>query len=50
MDNTRKEIKQMLRNGIYCQFEIFNRVYPTFNGHYSTLRNMIAEEKTHGIS
>ena len=41
----RNEIRSLLKQGIYHQEEIFRRLYPTFPGHYSRLRDMISEEK-----
>lgn len=39
------QIRALLKQGIYHQDEIFNRLYPTFKGHYSRLRDMISKEK-----
>lgn len=44
-NDVKKDVKLLLSNGIYCPREIFNRLYPTYVGHYSTLRNVIAEVK-----
>lgn len=49
MTNLEKEIKHYIKSGIYCQNEIFNRIYPTYFGHYSTLRNTIAKVKNDGL-
>lgn len=43
-----KEIRGLIKNGVYNQHEIFNRLYPLWNGHYSTLRNMISTIKDKG--
>lgn len=40
-----KQIRSLLRQGVYHQDDIFNRLYPHFPGHYSRLREMIAKEK-----
>jgi hypothetical protein len=45
MFDIREEVKLLLRNGIYCPKEIFNRLYPSWNGHYSKLREIIQEVK-----
>lgn len=42
---TREMVKGLLRRGIYDYDEIFNTLYPVYNGHYSKLRSIIAEEK-----
>ena len=34
-----------MKEGIYHQDELFHVLYPHYNGHYSKLREMIAEEK-----
>lgn len=39
------KIKQFLKNGVYDQNEIFKKIYPFYEGHYSTLRNTIAKVK-----
>lgn len=44
-----KEIRHYIKCGVYCQHEIFNRIYPTFMGHYSRLRDMIARIKNEGV-
>lgn len=44
-NNIEQDIKLLLSNGIYCPREIFNRLYPTYVGHYSVLRNKIADVK-----
>lgn len=49
MTELEKEIYSYLKSGVYCPHEIFNRIYPTFMGHYSTLRNAIAKVKERGI-
>lgn len=40
-EDTEKAVKLLIDNGIYCQNEIFNRLYPRFPGHYNTLRRII---------
>lgn len=42
---TKKKIKSLLAEGVYGYNEIFDRLYPTFMGHYYTLRRLIAEVK-----
>ena len=44
------QIKSLIRAGVNCQHEIFNALYPTFRGHYSRLRDMIAEVKNEGVN
>lgn len=41
----RKEVRHYVKCGVHCQHELFNRIYPTFTGHYSTLRDVISEVK-----
>lgn len=41
------KIKKMLNEGIYDQNEIFRQLYPTYRGHYSTLRDKIAWVKNY---
>lgn len=45
--NLSAKIKQMLNEGVYDQNEIFKRLYPTYRGHYSTLRDKIAWVKNY---
>lgn len=45
MLDIRQEVKLLLRNGVYDPREIFNRLYPLWNGHYAHLRKIISEEK-----
>ena len=40
-----QEIREMIKNGIVNQHELFNRLYPVFNGHYCDLRELIAKVK-----
>lgn len=49
MGNLEREIIHYIKCGIYCPHEIFNRIYPTYMGHYSTLRNTIARIKNNGL-
>jgi hypothetical protein len=49
MNQLEREIKHYLECGVYCPREIFNRIYPTFTGHYSVLRDTIAKVKDKGI-
>lgn len=42
------KIKQLMKAGVYNQHVIFDTLYPTYGGHYSTLRNLIAEVKNNG--
>lgn len=44
-EQARLEIRILMNNGIYHQDELFRRIYPTYIGHYSKLRELIAEEK-----
>lgn len=39
------KVKQYFKIGVYDQHRIFSLIYPTFNGHYSHLRNIISEVK-----
>lgn len=41
----RSRVKKMIASGIYDQNVIFNLIYPTYVGHYSKLRDIIAEVK-----
>lgn len=45
MKALRKKIRELLDEGIYHQEDLFVLLYPTFPGHYSKLRQLIAEEK-----
>ena len=47
--NIEKAIKDLLLEGVYCQHKIFNILYPTYTGHYYTLRTKIAKVKNEGI-
>lgn len=44
--NFEKEIEGMIKRGIYCQHEIFNRLYPYYEGHYAGLRTLISRIKS----
>ncbi len=44
-DAVRYEIRNLLKQGIYHQDELFAILYPVYAGHYSVLREIIAEEK-----
>lgn len=48
-ETVEKEVRFLLFNGLMCQNEIFNRLYPTFNGHYGRLRDIIGKVKNEGI-
>lgn len=50
MTDLEKEITHYLKCGVYCPHEIFNRIYPTYMGHYSTLRNTISRIKEKGVN
>lgn len=41
----RNMIRGLLRQGVYHQDDLFRRVYPVYDGHYSKLREIIQEEK-----
>jgi len=41
----RETIKQMISAGVFNQHQIFNTLYPTYNGHYAKLRDLISEVK-----
>lgn len=41
----RVKIRELLKEGIYHQDKMFLLLYPHFDGHYSTLRHIINEEK-----
>lgn len=43
----RYEIRRLLKEGIYHQDELFAILYPVYTGHYSVLREAIAEEKNY---
>lgn len=47
MDAVRFEVRRLLSEGIYHPNEIFNILYPVYQGHYSKLREIIAEEKNY---
>lgn len=49
-DDVRKEIVFLLKEGCMDQIEIFNRLYPSFRGHYSRLRDLISTVKNEGVS
>lgn len=44
------EIKSYLKCGVVCQHEIFNRMYSGFVGHYTRLRQLIADCKNEGVN
>lgn len=39
------EVRRLLKNGVYDQNTIFNKLYPEYMGHYSVLRNIISRIK-----
>jgi len=41
----RDKVQRLMQEGIYHQIELFALLYPHFDGHYSKLRQIIAEEK-----
>jgi len=41
----RQKIRELMKEGVYHQNDLFRIIYPTYNGHYSVLRRVIAEEK-----
>lgn len=43
----RSEIRRLMDDGIYHQEELFSIIYPVYRGHYSKLREVIAEEKNY---
>lgn len=47
MSEIRTKIRRLMREGIYHQDELFALLYPYYNGHYSRLRAIIAEEKNY---
>lgn len=48
MTNVREKVRRLIDEGVYDQNEIFRLLYPTYNGHYSVLRKVIAMEKNNG--
>lgn len=48
MGDFRIKIRQLLKEGVYHQDTLFLLLYPHYPGHYSKLREMIAEEKNYG--
>lgn len=46
-DTVRYEIRRLMGEGIYHQDELFNILYPVYQGHYSVLREIINEEKNY---
>lgn len=45
MSTVREQVRGLLRSGVYDYDRIFNTLYPSYKGHYSKLRSIIAEEK-----
>lgn len=45
----REKIRELMKQGIYDQNELFRLLYPHYNGHYSVLRKVIALEKHDGL-
>lgn len=43
----RYEIRRLMAEGIFHQEELFELLYPVYQGHYSVLRDVIAEEKNY---
>jgi hypothetical protein len=41
----RYEVRRLMKEGVYHQDDLFNILYPVYEGHYARLRNIIAEEK-----
>lgn len=41
----REKIRLLMAEGVYDQNDLFRLIYPTYKGHYSVLRAVIAEEK-----
>jgi hypothetical protein len=48
MDDTFNEIKLLMDAGIYDHNMIFKLLYPSYTGHYSSLRDQIARVKNAG--
>jgi hypothetical protein len=46
-DAVRYEIRNLMKQGIYHQEELFALLYPIYAGHYSVLRDIISEEKNY---
>ncbi len=46
-DAVRHEIRRLLAEGVFHQDELFEMLYPVYQGHYSVLREVIAEEKNY---
>ena len=46
-DAIRYEVRRLMKEGIYHQDELFDILYPIYQGHYSVLREIIAEEKNY---
>lgn len=43
----RYRIRELMSEGIYDANDLFEVIYPTYNGHYAKLREIIAEEKNY---
>lgn len=46
-DAVRYEIRRLMSEGIFHQEELFEILYPVYEGHYSVLRDIISEEKNY---
>jgi hypothetical protein len=44
----RNRIRNLMKEGIYHQDELFAILYPEYEGHYSKLRQLISEVKNNG--
>jgi hypothetical protein len=44
----RQKVKDLIALGMFDQNTLFATLYPTWRGHYSTLRNIISEVKNNG--
>lgn len=45
LQGVKDRVKDLISVGVYDQHKIFRILYPTFNGHYSHLRDIISEVK-----
>lgn len=45
-----KKIYNLMKEGVYCPNTLFKTLYPTYMGHYATLRKKIAEAKERGVN
>lgn len=44
------KIRRLIKQGYTCQHELFQMLYPTYNGHYARLRDEISEVKNAGVA